>query len=188
MGRWQPDSAQRLQQAALELYAECGFERATVAEIAERAGVTERTFFRHFADKREVLFAGGAGFLDSMVRGVERAPDQASPLDAVSRGIAAASEMFSPERRQFALQRQLVIEANPELRERELVKLAVLGGLLAGALGRRGVDELTAKVTAEAGVAAFRVAFERWVHDEQGRDFAWFADEAIDALRAVASA
>ena len=82
MGRWQPNARGRLEQAALELYVERGFEQTTVEEIARRAGLTERTFFRHFADKREVLFAGAASLQDLLVRSVASAPDAATPIDA----------------------------------------------------------------------------------------------------------
>src|SRR5215472_3630839 len=82
MGRWEPDARGRLERAALELYGERGFEQTTVAEIAGRAGLTERTFFRHFADKREVLFAGSAALRDLIVNAVTSAPASATPIDA----------------------------------------------------------------------------------------------------------
>ena len=104
MGRWEPDARGRLEQAALELYGERGFEQTTVAEIAERAGLTERTFFRHFADKREVLF-GGAGVLEELlVSTVADAPESAAPIDAVAAALEAAGAVLQ-ERRELARQR-----------------------------------------------------------------------------------
>jgi AcrR family transcriptional regulator len=184
MARWEPDSRGRLEQAALALYGERGFEDTTVAEIAERAGLTERTFFRHFADKREVLF-GGAGMLQGLlVSTVAGAADGVPPIDVVIAALEAAGTVLQ-ERRAYAQQRQAVIAANAELRERELIKLAALAGALADALRRRGVREPAASLTAEAGIAVFRVAFERWVEESNHRDLPRLIRESLDELRAV---
>src|SRR6185312_14458391 len=137
MAPWEPESRDRLRQAAIDLYGERGFENTTVAEIAKRAGLTERTFFRHFADKREVLFAGSEVMEGALVRAVAEAPAPAAPLDAVVAGLEAAGAQL-PERRETARQRQAIIVANAELRERELIKLASLSTALAGALRARG--------------------------------------------------
>ena len=99
----------------MELYVERGFDRTTVAEIAERAGLTERTFFRHFADKREVLFAGSAALQELLAQEVASAPDSASPIDAVSTAVQAAGAVIQ-QRGEWSKQRQAVIAANPELR------------------------------------------------------------------------
>src|SRR5579875_560137 len=123
MGRWQPDAAGRLQQAALELYATRGYDATTVAEISERAGLTERTFFRHFADKREVLFRGSEQLRDTFVAAVDQAPAAASPLHAVTDALEAVGAAFPPA---FARRRHAVILATPELQERELIKLTSL--------------------------------------------------------------
>jgi len=168
MARWQPDSRGRLRQAALDLYGERGFEHTTVAEIAKRAGVTERTFFRHFADKREVLFAGSEDLQEALVRPVTEAPASLAPLDAVARGLEAAGAVLPP--REMARQRQVVIAANAELRERELIKLASLSAALAETLRDRGVAEPAASLTAEIGIAVFRNAFERWLDGDEERD------------------
>ena len=162
MGRWEPDARGRLEEAAMELYLARGFEQTTVADIASRAGLTERTFFRHFADKREVLF-GGAGVLNALlVDRVASAPSSLCAMDAVASALDAAGAMFEPNRAR-ARQRQTVIDANPVLLERELIKLASLATAMAGALRERGVGEPAAALSAEAGVAVFRVAFDRWV-------------------------
>src|SRR5665213_3197745 len=125
MPRWEPDSRGRLEQAAHALYGERGFENTTVAEIAERAGVTERTFFRYFADKREVLFGGAGTLQELLVSAVASSPDSAAPIDAVVAALEAAGALLQ-ERHEAARQRQAVIVANTELRERELIKLATL--------------------------------------------------------------
>ncbi len=134
MGRWEPDSRGRLQEAALALYAERGFDQTTAAEIAAKAGVTERTFFRHFADKREVLFGGSALLQERIVAGVVAAPAGAGPLEAVGAGLAEAAAMLGEFRRDLSAQRQAVIAANPELRERELAKLADYAAAVAATL------------------------------------------------------
>jgi AcrR family transcriptional regulator len=184
MGRWEPDSRGRLAQAALVLYSERGFENTTVAEIAARAGLTERTFFRHFADKREVLFWGAAMLEQLVVSAVEAAPESASPIDAITAALEATGPMFE-ERRDYSRRRQRVIDANAELRERELIKFASLASALAGALRLRGVADPAATLTAEAGMAVFRVAFARWVSDSDSRDLPQHIRESLDELQAV---
>ena len=186
MARWEPDSRGRLEEAALALYGERGFENTTVAEIAERAGLTERTFFRHFADKREVLFGGAAMLEELLVSSVAGAPDSAAPIDAVVAALEAAGALLQ-ERRAFARQRQMVIAANAELRERELIKLASLASALADSLRRRGVSDPAATLTAEAGIAVFRVAFDRWLEEGNQRDLSRLIRESLDELKAVTS-
>ncbi|GAA4620625.1 TetR family transcriptional regulator [Actinoallomurus vinaceus] len=182
MGRWEPNARGRLEQAALELYGERGFEQTTVAEIAKRAGLTERTFFRHFADKREVLFAASGQLEDLLVRTVIEAPDSTAPIDAVAAALEAGGAALYHER---ARKRHTVIVANAELRERELVKLASLASALAEALRRRGVTDLAAQLTAEAGIAAFKVAFEHWVNEPDEKDLPQLIRESFDELKAV---
>jgi AcrR family transcriptional regulator len=187
MSRWEPNARGRLERAALELFVERGFEQTTVAEIAQRAGLTERTFFRHFADKREVLFAGAAGLQEFLVRAVAQAPDSAAPLDAVADGLQAAAALLQ-ERGDYPRQRQLVIAANAELQERELIKLAALAAAMAAALRERGVPEPTASLAAEAGIAVFRIAFERWTADDCRPELAKLIQDSLDKLRAVTGA
>ncbi|WP_026341904.1 helix-turn-helix domain-containing protein [Actinomadura atramentaria] len=162
MGRWTPDTRARLEQAALELFGESGFERTTVAEIAGRAGLTERTFFRHFADKREVLFGGTGPLRDLLVGAVAAAPPGAAPIDAALAAITAAAALIQ-DRAAQARSRQAVIDAHPELRERELIKLAALAADVAAALRARGAGDLAAALAAETGVAVFKVAYGRWI-------------------------
>jgi AcrR family transcriptional regulator len=184
MSRWEPNARERLAQAALDLYAERGFEQTTVAEIAKRAGLTERTFFRHYADKREVLFAGAGDLQEVMVSAVLDAPGSAAPLDAVAAALEAGGGALA-ERREFSRQRQAVIAASVELRERELIKLASLAAALAEALRRRAVAEPAASLTAEAGIAVFRIAFERWVDETNDRDVVALIRDSLDELRVV---
>ncbi|GHF06460.1 TetR family transcriptional regulator [Streptomyces morookaense] len=184
MGRWKPNAPGRLATAALELYSERGFEQTTVAEIAKRAGLTERTFFRHYADKREVLFAGAPAMRELFVQAVSDAPRSAAPVDLLVAGFDAVSEMFA-DRREAARQRQSVITANAHLQERELIKLAKLSAALAEALRRRGVAEPTATLTAEAGVVVFKVGFARWIAPGEEREMAQLLRETLGELKAL---
>ena len=186
MSRWQPNARGRLEEAALELYTERGFDETTVAEIAERAGLTERTFFRYFTDKREVLFGGQDALLELFVGSIVDAPDSMSPIDAVGTALEASGPVFEG-RHKHARRRQAVIAANPRLQERELIKLASIASAIAEALRRRGVGESVAKLTAEAGVAVFRVAFERWITEGQRDQLPQFIRESLDELKAMAA-
>jgi AcrR family transcriptional regulator len=184
MGRWEPDASGRLRQAALELYVERGFEQTTVADIAERAGLTARTFFRHFSDKREVLFAGSEVLQDNMVGALEAAPPDASPMTAVSAALDAAGAQLG-QHREHSRRRQSVIAANGELRERELIKMASLAAALAKGLRGRGVAEPTASLAGEAGIAVLRVAFERWVTEPGDLDLSELMRESLAQLKIV---
>jgi AcrR family transcriptional regulator len=184
MTRWEPDARGRLELAALALYGERGFENTTVAEIAARAGLTERTFFRHFADKREVLFSGADALQELLVSNVAAAPDSIAPIDAVGAALEAAGALLQ-QRREYARQRQAIIAANTELQERELIKLASLASATADTLRRRGVSDPAASLTAEAGIAVFRIAFERWVQETNQRDLPELIRDSLNELKAV---
>ncbi|GAY14585.1 TetR family transcriptional regulator [Mycobacterium sp. shizuoka-1] len=183
MSRWEPDAQGRLQQAALALYSERGFDQTTVAEIAERAGLTERTFFRYFADKREVLFAGQRPLLEQLTKGVVEAPDSAGPLDAASAGLQEGMAFLSA-RREGSRLRQAVIDANPALQERELAKRAAMAAALVDGLLHRGVAEATARVAAETAAAVFGLAFEQWLAADD-HDLAYFVRRSIAELKAL---
>jgi AcrR family transcriptional regulator len=186
--RWQPDARGRLERAALELYSERGFEQTTVAEIAARAGLTERTFFRHFADKREVLFGGAAELEALLLEGVLAAPADAAPIEVVAVALRPTEGLFA-DRRSFARRRQAIIDANPELQERELIKIARLAAVLAAALRDRGIGEPEASLAAEAGIAVFRIGFERWIVDpDDGPGLGQVMDDLFGALRSVTAA
>jgi AcrR family transcriptional regulator len=184
MGRWEPDARGRLMQAAFALYGERGFEQTTVAEIAQQAGLTERTFFRHFADKREVLFAGAAALQERLVDTVVEAPRSLAPIDAAVAGLEAAGA-FIQEGGELAQQRQAIIATSAELQERELIKLASLAAALAEALRRREIEDPTASLLAEAGMAVFKVAFERWVSERERQDLPRLIRASVEELRAL---
>jgi AcrR family transcriptional regulator len=184
MSRWEPNARGRLEQAAMELYGERGFEQTTVAEIAARAGLTERTFFRHFSDKREVLFSGAGDLQGHLVSAVAAAPESAEPIDAAAAAVEAIAGQLQ-ERREFAMQRSRVIAANAELQERELIKLAALSAAVAGALRERGVGDPAASLTAEVAIGVFKVAFERWVDEANQRTFPELVRQSVDELAAL---
>ncbi|SOD74588.1 TetR family transcriptional regulator [Jatrophihabitans sp. GAS493] len=187
MVRWQPDAAGRLGQAAMELYIERGYEQTTVAEIAERAGLTARTFFRYYADKREVLFAGSGNFQANILSALDASPASVSAMEAISLALGAAASALGPHH-EHARQRYSVIAANAELRERELTKMASLAVALAAGLRGRGVTEPEASLAAETGVAVFRVAFERWVTERDDLDLSQVLRDSFAQLRSLSVA
>jgi AcrR family transcriptional regulator len=184
MGRWEPDARGRLAKVAMELYAEQGFEQTTVAAIAARAGLTERTFFRHFADKREVLFYGTEMLRDLLTGAVTDSPSSATALDMVGVAFEAACAMLqeNPERVRV---RDAIVSANADLRERELIKLAALAAAVAGALRDRGIPDPAASLAAETGVAVFKIAFARWVSESAQSDLPGIFRDSMAALRGV---
>jgi AcrR family transcriptional regulator len=184
MGRWEPNARGRLELAALELYGERGYDQTTVAEIAKRAGLTERTFFRHFADKREVLFYGAPILQERLVTGIDDAPAGLGPIDVVGTALITATALLG-ERRELARQRNAIVAATPELQERELIKLATLGAALADALRRRGVPDPAAPLAAEAGVGVFKVAFLRWVSGPEEESLGQVIGETLSGLKAM---
>jgi len=175
MGRWQPEPQRRLREAAMALYAERGLEQTTVAEIAALAGVTERTFFRYFADKREVLFSGTEALLAAALAAVRAAPAGTPAIDVAAAGLEAAAATLPDQ--DYARARQAVITANPGLQERELLKMSTLSASIAEALVERGEAPHLAALVASLGVSAFGVSFERWASGAEGGDYA-------DAVRA----
>ena len=160
MSRWDPDAKGRLAAAARELFVEQGFDQTTVVDIAARAGLTERTFFRHYADKREVLFAGD-WLAAQMIEDVAAAPADLTTIEVVTRAVESACDGItsSPD---WSRERARIVADHPELQERELAKMAMLARVLAGGLRDRGVPEAAATLAAELGVLAFRLAYERW--------------------------
>ena len=186
VARWEPNARGRLEQAAMELYAERGFDQTTVAEIAARAGLTERTFFRHYADKREVLFAGGEMMAERLVAAVAAAPESATALDAVAAALEEVGALIQEYRgREFSRARRSIVAANAELQERELIKLASWADTLAGALCDRGVDDRAATLAAQTGIAVFHVAFGRWVGDDDEHDLPALIRESLGELKAL---
>jgi len=166
VSRWAPNARERLENAALDLFVENGYEETTVAQIAYRAGMNRATFFRHFADKREVLFGGE---------------------DVLQAALAAAGVAMTPQLRPAAARRRLVVAANSELQERGLLKHARITKSVTAALRERGTDELTARLGAETGMLAFSVAFDRWMKANDDEPFPPFADAALSDLQARAA-
>jgi len=187
VSRWAPDARERLETAALELFVENGYQETTVAQIADRAGLNRATFFRHFTEKREVLFGGEdalAGLLGDAIR--DASPD-ATLVECLEAAFAAAEAALTPQQRAKAAQRMLVAAANTEVQERGLLKHARIAGSLNAALRGRGADELTARLGAEIGVLAFRIAVERWIAPDNDEPFALHAAAALSELQARAA-
>jgi AcrR family transcriptional regulator len=164
MGRWEPDAPGRLQQAAMALFRERGYAEVTVAEIADRAGLTKRTFFNHFADKREVVFAGAKDFEASVVKHLAEADDDLDPIDAAVAGLTRSGLELS-QYRDFGRARQELIASSPELQERDLIKMTSLALAMAETLRQRQIPARTATLTAQAAVAVFTAAYGDWVED-----------------------
>lgn len=188
MARWQPHAPERLVVAALDLFEERGYENTTVIEIAERAGLTKSTFFRHFPDKREVLFAGQAVHAQLLADGIAAAPEGATPLEAVAVALDAATNTFIAVQRDFGPRLLAVIASSSELRERAVYKHAGLVEAMAEALRKRGVPEPTAGIAAELGVRAFDAAYARWTDPATEQSFAELAQEALRELREAVAA
>jgi AcrR family transcriptional regulator len=189
MGRWEPNARERLERAALALFAEHGYDATTVTQIADRAGLTKSTFFRHFADKREVLFGGPDMLANLFSDAIRTAPPAATAVDCLAAALqAVAAVAFTPDRHDFAAQRRAVIAANSELQERELLKRARLASAMTDALRARGADDMAARLAAEVGVLAFSTAYARWAAPENRRPFTEIAHAALRDLQARAAA
>ena len=188
MARWQPGTRERLARAALELFSAQGFEQTTAAEIARSVGLTERTFFRHFADKREVLFDGQQSFTQAFLDGVQAAPPGAPPFEVVASALRSAGGFFDEERRAFARARQAVIEANPALQERERHKRAALAAAMHGAMLARGTADPAASVAAETAATVFSLAFQQWIRPGEDRTLSQIAAGVLAEVRRFAAA
>ena len=162
----EPNARERLERAALALFAEHGSDATTVAEIADRAGLTKSTFFRHFADQRQVLFGGQDMLANLFSDAIRTAPPAATAADCLAAALEAVAVAFTPDRHDLAPQRRAVIAAHSELQERELLKRARLAAAMADALRARGADDVAARLAAEIGVLAFSTAYARWAAPE----------------------
>jgi AcrR family transcriptional regulator len=187
VGRWEPNARGRLERAALALFVEHGYDATTVAQIADRAGLTKSTFFRHFADKREVLFGGQDMLTELFSDAVRTAPPSATTAGCLAAALESAAAAFTPDRHDLAPQRRAVIAANSELQERELLKRARLASAMADALRVRGADDTTARLAAEMGVLAFSTAYARWAAPDNRQPFAQIAHAALRDLQARAT-
>jgi AcrR family transcriptional regulator len=188
MARWQPGTSERLRAVALELFASRGYEQTTAADIAGTVGVTERTFFRHFSDKREVLFRGQEQLTEAFLGGVSAAPDDAAPMDLVGAALEAGAVLFPDERRAYSRLRQSVIDRNPALLERERHKMSGLAAAIGHALRARGVGEPAATLAAESARTVFGIAFTQWIREGEERSITDIEHELLAELRGLTGA
>jgi AcrR family transcriptional regulator len=184
MSRWAPDARERLEAAALELFAQNGYEPTTVSEIAERAGLNRATFFRYFADKREVLFGGEDTLSGLFADGIRACPAGATPIECVRAAFAASDPVMTDAQRTKARQRVLILAANEEVQERGLLKHARMASAIRTALTERGLDAVAVRLAAELALLAFSLGVERWM---QGGSFSAHATEALRELQSRAA-
>ena len=187
MARWEPGARERLVVAAVDLFTEQSYDATTVAQIAERAGVTRSTFFRHFPDKREVLVAGQETLSQLLAEGIAKAPAGASPLEAVAAGLERASSEMGPMNRELGPRLRAAVAASTELQERDALKSVGLAAAMTAALIARGVPDSTAHLAAELGVLAFKRGYAQWSEGdrEDGEGLAQHALAALEDLRAA---
>jgi len=189
MARWEPGARERMVLAAADLFAEQGYDATTVAQIAERAGVTKSTFFRHFPDKRELLVAGQEVLSRLLAEGIAEAPAPASPLEAVAAGLERASNAMGPVNRELGPRLKAAIAASAELQERDALKSVGLAAAMTNALKARGVPDLIAHLAGEMGVLAFKRGYSEWLeadHDTAG-GLAPYTAVALEDLRAASA-
>lgn len=185
MPRWEPDARERFVVAALELFTEQGYDETTVAQIAERAGLTRSTFFRHFTDKREVLAAGQETLSRLLADGITAAPAAATPMLAVEAGLSNASSAMTPFNRELGPRLEAVIASSGELQERAVLKRVGMATAMADALRARGVDDTTAAMAAELGVLAFKVGFDDWTTRDGEDDLGELTTAALHRFRSA---
>ena len=187
MARWQPGARERLVVAAADLFTEQGYDATTVAQIAERAGITRSTFFRYFSDKREVLVAGQETLSRLLAEGIAGAPAGASPLEAVAAGLERASSEMGPVNRDLGPRLKAAVAASTELQERDALKSVGLAAAMTAALVTRGVPDPVAHLAGELGVLAFKRGYARWSEGDRGdgTGLAPHALAALDDLRAA---
>lgn len=189
MARWEPGARERLVVAAVDLFTEQGYDATTVAEIAERAGVTRSTFFRHFSDKREVLVAGQETLSRLLTEGITEAPEGATPLEAVAGGLERAASAMGQMGRGFSARLKAAVAASAELQARDALKSVGLAAAMTAALVARAVPETTAQLAAELGVLAFKNGYGAWFQADDGENGpAPYIAHALDELRAAGAA
>jgi AcrR family transcriptional regulator len=184
MARWQSGTRERLATSALRLFASQGFEGTTVAEIAADAGLTERTFFRYYADKPEVLFAGQGEFEALFLIGLHESTST-TPMELVAAALDHAATFFPDEKRPWSRSRQVVVATHVALQERELHKMSALAETLTSALVQRDVDPTVAALAAEAGVSVFRRSFAAWISEGETRPFGDIQRSVLSRLQAL---
>ena len=187
MGRWEPGARERLVVAAVDLFTEQGYDATTVAQIAERAGVTKSTFFRHFPDKRELLVAGQETLSRLLTEGITEAPADASPLEAVATGLERASTAMSQMSRELGPRLKAAVAASTELQERDALKSVSLAAAMTTALIARGVPDPTAALASALGVLAFKRGYAEWSEGDHDGDLAQCILPALDELRTAST-
>ncbi|GAA0926895.1 helix-turn-helix domain-containing protein [Pseudonocardia zijingensis] len=188
MPRWQPNARERLERAALELFAEQGYDDTTADQIAAAAGLNRSTFFRHFRDKREVLFGGRDTLAARLAESIENAPASLTVLEAIEAAFAhVATDTFAAERRDLAPRRLAIVASNPEFRERELLKRHDITTAVAAALRARGVNEPAATVAAELATLTFSRAVAEWAEPGGAEEFPAIAGRVLRELHAAAA-
>lgn len=168
VSRWQPDARQRLERAAIELFAQQGFAETTVPQITARAGLTTRTFFRHFADKREVLF-GGDEIPGLAARLIAEAPPSLDPMTLIAGGLKTVTETSFEGRREELRERRDIIRSDEGLRERNLRKRAAVCEAIREGFISRGVGAMTAALLAEITVTVLNLALDQWLDQDGDR-------------------
>lgn len=187
MARWEANARERLERAALELFTERGYEAVTVGEIAERARLTKASYFRHFPDKREVLFWGQGILVELFTTAIAQAPPEATPLEMMARALEAVADAFPPERHELAALREAVIKQSADLQERLAYKQMVLTSAAADALRARGTTDPVAVLAAHLGSLAFSAAYQQWAATPSGEGFERLAHEALNRLSGAAA-
>lgn len=189
MARWEPGARERLVVAAVDLFTEQGYDATTVAQIAERAGVTRSTLFRYFPDKREILVAGQETLSRLMTEGITEAPAGATPLQAVVAGLQRVSDAMGQMNRDLGPRMKAAIAASSELQERDALKSVGLAAAMSSALIARGVPEPASQLAAELGVLAFRRGYLQWSIEDRDseHDLAHYTLAALQELRAASA-
>lgn len=188
MPRWEPNPRERLERAAIELFSEQGYNETTVEQIAAGAGLARSTFFRHFGDKREILFGGQDGLAARLAEGIEKAPSKQTALEAIETAFTDVAEIwFTPERRDLAPRRISVIESNPDLAERELLKRRGITNAITGALRSRGIEEPFTTVAAELATLAFSETIAAWAEPDNTEEFPAIARRVLRRMHTAAT-
>jgi len=185
MSRWQPNARDRLERAAVELFIDQGFAETTVPQITARAGLTTRTFFRHFVDKREVLFARDEELPALVARLAADAPASLSPMMLIAYALETVAATRLEGQRAYLRTRHAVIQADEGLRERELRKLSALSDAISQGFRDRGVDELTSILAAQLAVTVFSVTISRWLDQDGEQPLSDLVHDTLRALRSV---
>ena len=166
MARWEPGTKERLRGAALARFVAHGYDETSVEEIAGDAGVTERTFFRHFPDKEEVLFDEDDDLLTVLLSGVHDhladAPRSiVEPLAVARAAVRRLGTTFEGDRTRHR-QRARVLSSSPALVSRQLLKEQRWTEALTQELVAAGVDRRRAAAAAATAGIGLRLAYAEW--------------------------